>query len=92
MIKRNEKKELFFLLLTVGGLYFIMLYITGCTEPTVSSKTTNHTIPEVGNIASEPLKVCVIEGCEYFICKNHKGNILCHKGNCSNPIHKGGNK
>jgi hypothetical protein len=92
MIKRNEKKELFFLLLTVGGLYFIMLFITGCTEPTVKSKTTNYTIPSEGNIASEPLKVCVIEGCEYFICKNYKGNVLCHKGNCRNPIHKGGNK
>jgi hypothetical protein len=66
--------------------------ISGCTEPTVKSKTTNYTIPSEGNIASEPLKVCVIEGCEYFICKNHKGNILCHKGNCSNPIHKVGNK
>jgi hypothetical protein len=61
--------------------------MAGCEEPTVSSKTTNHTIPEEGNIASEPFKVCVIEGCEYFICKNHKGNILCHKGNCKNIIH-----
>jgi hypothetical protein len=66
--------------------------VSGCTEPTVSARTTNYTIPSGGSIASEPLKVCVIEGCEYFICKNYKGNILCHKGNCSNPIHKVGNK
>jgi hypothetical protein len=66
--------------------------ISSCEEPTVSSRTTNYTIPSEGNLASDPLKVCVIEGCEYFICKNYKGNILCHKGNCKNPIHKGGNK
>ena len=62
--------------------------IAGCTEPTVKSKTTNYTIPTQDNLASDPLKVCVIEGCEYFICKNYKGNILCHKGNCKNLIHK----
>jgi hypothetical protein len=61
--------------------------VSGCEEATVKSTTTKYTIPTEGNLASDPIKVCVIEGCEYFICKNHKGNILCHKGNCSNPIH-----
>jgi hypothetical protein len=66
--------------------------VSGCEEPTVSSKPTNYTIPSKGKLASDPLKVCVIEECEYFICENYKGNILCHKGNCKNIIHKGGNK
>lgn len=66
--------------------------IGGCTEPTVPSKHTNYTLPSYDFEASDPLEVCVIEGCEYFICKNYHGNIISHKGNCSNPIHKGGNK
>jgi hypothetical protein len=64
--------------------------MVGCTEPTVVSKNTNYTIPTDIGKASSPLKVCVIEGCEYFICENYKGDILCHKGNCKNPIHKVG--
>jgi hypothetical protein len=90
MIKRNEKKELFFLLLTVGGLYFIMLFLTGCEEPTVKSKRTNYTVPMVGGGSSNPLEICVIDGCEYFKCQVHGGVVVSHKGNCSNPIHKGG--
>jgi hypothetical protein len=69
MRTKDQRKELFFLLLTVGGLYFILLFLTGCTEPTVSSKTTNHTIPEKGNIASKPLQVCVIEGVNTLFVK-----------------------
>jgi hypothetical protein len=64
--------------------------VSGCTEPTVKSTKTNYTVSSEGNLASDPLEVCVIEGCEYFICKNYKGNILCRKGNCKNIIHKGG--
>lgn len=63
-----------------------------CTEPTVKSKPTNYTVPRHGGEASRALRICVIEGCEYFICDNYHGNVIVHKGNCSNPIHKGGNK
>ena len=32
--------------------------------------------------------VVEIEGCEYFKCYTHAGHYtLCHKGNCTNPIH-----
>ena len=30
----------------------------------------------------------VIEGCEYLKMHTHNNDILTHKGNCSNPIHK----
>ena len=32
--------------------------------------------------------VVVIEGCEYFVCGASGIEILSHKGNCKNPIHK----
>lgn len=63
-----------------------------CTEPTVASKSTNYTVPKGSGEASSPMKICVIEGCEYFICNTYHGAVITHKGNCSNPIHKGGNK
>lgn len=66
---------------------FLIVIISSCTEPTVKSKSTVYTIPKQAGDASEPLKIVVIEGCEYFVCNNWQGNILCHKGNCKNPIH-----
>lgn len=63
--------------------------IAGCTEPTVKSKTTNYTIPSRNDV-SRPLEICVIEGCEYFTCEVRGGVVVSHKGNCKNPIHKGG--
>lgn len=62
--------------------------MAGCTEPTVKAKPTKYTIPKHDGEASQPLKITVIEGCEYFVCNNWEGNILCHKGNCKNLIHK----
>ena len=67
---------------------FLIGMISGCTEPTVKAKSTVYTIPKHGGEASVPLKIVVIEGCEYFVCNNWDGNILCHKGNCKNQIHK----
>lgn len=66
--------------------------ISGCTEPTVKSTKTNYTVPTAGGVSSNPLEICVIDGCEYFKCEVHGGVVVSHKGNCSNPIHKGGNK
>jgi hypothetical protein len=64
----------------------------GCTEPTVQTKQTNYTVPMSGGQASNPLEICVIDGCEYFTCKVRGGVVVSHKGNCKNLIHKGGNK
>ena len=35
-------------------------------------------------------EVVVMDGCEYI--NETYSNRITHKGNCSNPIHKGGNK
>jgi hypothetical protein len=32
--------------------------------------------------------VQVIDGCEYIVSRNSYGNVVSHKGNCNNPIHK----
>jgi hypothetical protein len=64
--------------------------ISGCTEPTVKSTKTNYTVPTAGGGSSNPLETCVIDGCEYFTCEVRGGVVVSHKGNCSNPIHKGG--
>ena len=66
--------------------------MAGCAQPTVKAKTTKYTISKQYGEASKPLKIAVIEGCEYFVCSNSRGDVLTHKGNCKNPIHKGGNK
>lgn len=61
--------------------------ISSCTEPTVNAKQTVYTVPKPTGDASLPLSVVVIEGCEYFVCSNHYGPVITHKGNCNNPIH-----
>ena len=64
----------------------------GCTEPTVKTKMTPYAIGKGHSNESEYLEIIVIEGCEYFKCFSPHSVIITHKGNCSNPIHKGGNK
>jgi len=34
------------------------------------------------------IDVQIIDGCEYIVSRNSYGNIVSHKGNCNNPIHK----
>jgi hypothetical protein len=33
-------------------------------------------------------EVINIEGCEYFLIQYDRSKSMCHKGNCTNPIHK----
>lgn len=61
--------------------------MSGCKEPTVKAKSTSYTVPRTGGEASNPLKLVEIEGCQYFVCDVYHGVVLCHKGNCKNPIH-----
>jgi hypothetical protein len=61
-------------------------------EPTIKDKPTNYTLRLGNSNEGRNVNIAVIERCEYFVCFNTGGNILCHKGNCSNPIHKGCNK
>jgi hypothetical protein len=60
----------------------------GCTEPTVKKQATQIVTKE----NASPLNIIIIEGCEYLEYDGDSRYSLCHKGNCSNPIHKGGNK
>jgi hypothetical protein len=62
----------------------------GCTEPTVKTKMTPYAIGKGHSNEAEYLEIIVIEGCEYFKCFSPHSVIITHKGNCSNPIHKGG--
>ena len=61
---------------------------SSCTEPTIKDKPTNYTLRLGNSNDGRNVNIAVIEGCEYFVCFNSSGNILCHKGNCSNLIHK----
>lgn len=80
----NNKQSMKEILL--AGLLIGM--ISSCTESTVEKKTTNIIPYQGGN----PMSLVIIEGCEYLqYAAGHKYS-LCHKGNCKNPIHKGGNK
>ena len=58
--------------------------LSSCSEGNVPSEKSPY---EVGNFGTE-LKVIKIEGCEYFFTDYRRSAIMCHKGNCKNPIHK----
>ena len=60
---------------------------SGCEEPTVTKQSTQ-IVTEFG---AHPIDIIIIEGCEYLQYSAGKRYSLCHKGNCKNPIHKGGN-
>ena len=40
-------------------------------------------------IAGVEYKVITVEGCQYFYRSETYGTVICHKGNCNNPIHQG---
>lgn len=61
----------------------ILATLTACTETTVQKKQTK-IVTEDGY---QPLEVVVIEGCEYLHYRHGHAYMLCHKGNCKNPIH-----
>jgi hypothetical protein len=64
--------------------------VSGCEEPTTTPKSTPHKV-KIGVDVKE-LSVVKIEGCEYFLATFDRSAMFTHKGNCKNPIHKGGNK
>ena len=62
--------------------------VSSCEEPTVTKQSTK-IVTEFG---AHPMDIIIIEGCEYLQYSAGHRYSLCHKGNCKNPIHKGGNK
>lgn len=62
-----------------------LLTFTSCQDGiNVETKDTNI---KVGNY-STPIKIIVVDGCEYLWGDWGNGTVLTHKGNCSNSIHK----
>lgn len=57
--------------------------VCSCQEATVTNKSTG-IITQYG---AKPLKLIVIERCEYLEYTSGNRYSLCHKGNCKNPIH-----
>jgi len=62
-------------ILAVTKAFFILLVMC-CFSSCNSGKA---------NLVTE---IQVIDGCEYIVSKNAYGNVVSHKGNCNNPIHK----
>jgi hypothetical protein len=60
-----------------------IIILASCDKPNVQSKTTSYKIGYMG----DTLKLIEIEECEYFYTLIDRGAIMCHKGNCINPIH-----
>jgi hypothetical protein len=57
--------------------------VSSCQEATVTTQSTK-IVTTYGN---EPLKLILIEGCEYLEYNSGQIYSLCHKGNCKNIIH-----
>lgn len=65
----------------------LVVMASSCTDTNFKTAKTTTIYSSVGvNTVVE------IDSCEYLVCEVHNGVVLTHKGNCKNPIHKGGNK
>ena len=62
----------------------VLMMLASCDDPNVPTKSTTHKIGWNGT----DLEVIELEGCEYYFTEYGKSAIMCHKGNCSNPMHK----
>jgi hypothetical protein len=80
----NNKQQTAMKKLLLATLFIGM--ISGCEEPTVTKQSTK-IVTEFG---AHPMDIIVIEGCEYLQYSAGQRYSICHKGNCKNPIHKGG--
>ena len=60
-----------------------MIVLSSCNESNVKTEYTNYKIGPYGY----DLEVINLEGCEYYYTAYNRGAIMCHKGNCINPIH-----
>jgi len=62
--------------------------MSGCAETNVEKANTEYVISHLNS----PLKIVSIDSCQYFYGEWGNATVLTHKGDCDNPIHKGGNK
>jgi hypothetical protein len=68
-------------------LIILIIGMVSCNERNVPSQKTEYMINTYGKV-----EIVVIDSCEYLYGPWGNATVLTHKGNCSNPIHKGGNK
>lgn len=61
-----------------------LLTFVSCQDSNVETKATN---TQVGSYIN-PIKIIVIDGCEYLWGDWGNATVLTHKGNCNNSIHK----
>jgi len=61
----------------------MLVMLASCDEPNIKFKPTKY---KVGFVQGKDLVEIKLEGCEYFFYDKND-LLLCHKGNCSNPIH-----
>ena len=66
-------------------LIALAIGMMGCDESNVPSQKTEYMINTYGKV-----EIVVIDSCEYLYGPWGNATVLTHKGNCSNPIHKGG--
>ena len=59
-----------------------------CTTPNIKKTDTEYVVSTLHST----LKIVNIDSCQYLYGDWGNATVLTHKGNCSNPIHKGGNK
>lgn len=62
----------------------LLMICAGCTEINEPHK------PEITNIVIDGrlCRVLIIDGCEYIVLGVDHSQMMSHKGNCQNPIHK----
>lgn len=60
----------------------VALACTGCGQEQTTPITNNNI-----TIQGYDIKTATYEGCEYLIVGSGNGQMMSHKGNCSNPIH-----
>ena len=61
-----------------------LLTLTSCTDSNVETKTTTIQVGDYIN----PMRIIVIDSCQYLWGDWGNATVLTHKGNCNNSIHK----
>lgn len=65
-------------------IFILLCCLWGCDH--ITKQSTQYTTDVVIN--GKPIYIYVIDGCEYYGSITGANNdLLCHKGNCNNPIH-----
>lgn len=62
--------------------FLFLLTISGCKKSNVTEVKTDYIIDD-----NTPLKIVVIDNCEYLYGAWGNATVLTHKGNCKNDIH-----